>query len=124
MKNYRDLIVWKKSRCLLLPAYKVTEMFPKNDLYGLTKQIRNSCVSILANLTRGFDGEKQDEIIKFLQTSITSISKLDNYFRKAHDLYFLNNSDFQQLTKETAEIMCMLTSFIKTLHTNNVNSAC
>lgn len=113
MKNYRELIVWKKSRCLLSAVYKVTQLFPKGESYGLKSKIQNSCIEILSNITKGFSGKNRNELICFLKYSMGSASKLDNYFKRAHDLRLLNNPEYMHLTKEINEIMCMLVSLIQ-----------
>lgn len=53
MKDFRKLEVWEKSHRLTLEVYKVTAMFPKDELYGLTSQIRRACASIPANIAEG-----------------------------------------------------------------------
>jgi len=58
MKDFHELIIWQRSHPLALSVYKQTSNFPKDELYGLTSQIRRACTSIPANLAEGF-GMKQ-----------------------------------------------------------------
>jgi four helix bundle protein len=119
MKNFRELNVWKKSRYLLTDVFKVTEMFPMNSETKLKSQMQNSCVDILANITKGFSSDKNDDLPQFLEISIGSVNKLEHHFQKAYDLRFLDNSDYRHLIKETNEIMDMLIEFVKSGKNNN-----
>lgn len=116
MKDFREMKVWKKSRFLLFEVFKISEAFPKHEFYGLTNQIRNSCIAIPANIVRGFCRGENNELVHFFQISMNSVNRLENHLRRAHELCLLNNSEYQQLKRETTEIMCMLGSFIQTLN--------
>jgi four helix bundle protein len=108
MKNYRELLVWKKSRYLLTDVFKITEMFPLDKEIQLKKEMQNSCVDILANMTKGFSSENNEELPQYLHISIEAVDKLEHHFKKAYDLRFLNTLDFRYLIKESDEIMMML----------------
>jgi four helix bundle protein len=115
MKDFRKQKVWQKSHQLTLDVYKATRDFPKDELYGLTSQIRRSCASIPANIAEGCGGESETEFSRFLQIAMGSASELEYHLLLAHDLGILNDADFEHLTKETTEVKQMLTSFIKKL---------
>ena len=119
MNDFRELNVWKKSRCLLLLVYKITEIFPNNKFPGLTNQLRNSCVDILANITRAFSVKKYEEITRFLQSSIGSVKKLELQIRKAYDHHFINNLDYGYLNHKTKEISKLLKYSITNLKTES-----
>ena len=66
MKTHKDLEVWKNSIELVTEIYRITETFPKSELYGLVNQIRRSAVSIPSNISEGAARNHQKEFIQFL----------------------------------------------------------
>lgn len=115
MKDFRDLKVWRKAHLLTLAVYKATASFPKEELYGLTSQIRRACVSVAANIAEGCCRSGDVEFARFLQMAMGSASELEYYLLLAGDLGFLNASDCERLSKEVTEIKQMLSSLIKRL---------
>ena len=115
MKGFRELNVWKKAHQLTLKAYKATATFPRNEIYGLTSQIRRSAVSIPANIAEGCGRNGDAELARFLQIAMGSASELEYHFLLARDLNLLNASNYDQLTNEVIDVKRMLTSFIKKL---------
>jgi four helix bundle protein len=115
VRDFRKQKVWEKSHSLTLEIYKVTESFPREELYGLTSQMRRACASIPANIAEGSGKDGDADFARFLQISRGSASELEYHLLLAHDLGFLGNEDCQQLSKETNELKQMLTNFIKKL---------
>ena len=76
MKTFRDLIVWQKSIDLVTNIYKVTTIFPNEELYGLTSQIRRAAVSIPSNIAEGYGRKATNEFVRFLQISMGSLFEL------------------------------------------------
>ena len=115
MKDFKKQKVWQKSHQLTLDIYKVTENFPKEELYGLTNQIRRSCASIPANIAEGCGRNSDADFSRFLLIAMSSATELEYHLLLAHDLEILNDLNFEKLSKETVEVKKMLTSFIKKL---------
>ncbi|MGB8991201.1 MAG: four helix bundle protein [Desulfobaccales bacterium] len=115
MKDFKKQKVWQKGHKLTLDVYKVTENFSKEELYGLTSQIRRSCASIPANISEGCVRETDADFSRFLQIAMGSATELEYHLLLAHDLGILNDLNFGKLSKETVEVKKMLTSFIKKL---------
>ena len=115
MKDFRELKVWEKGHQLALAVYKATEKFPRDELYGLTGQIRRSCVSIPANIAEGCGRNGDAELARFLQISMGSASELEYHLLLSRDLGLVDNTIYEQLTQATTEIKRMLTSLIQTL---------
>jgi four helix bundle protein len=115
MKDFRKQKVWVKSHDLALNIYKVTKTFPKEEIYGLTAQIRRACASIPANIAEGCGRGGEAELARFLQMAMGSASELQYHLMLAHDLGLLRDSDYNQLDQKTGEVKSMLTSFIKKL---------
>jgi len=115
MRNFRELKVWEKAHQLTLAVYKATKTFPKDELYGLTSQIRRSCSSIPANIAEGCGRKGEAEFARFLQIAMGSASELEYHLLLAHDLTFLNIEDYEPLREEAIKVKRMLTSLIQKL---------
>lgn len=115
MKDFRELKVWQKSHQLALKVYQATATFPRDELYGLTSQIRRSCASIPANIAEGCGRGGEAELARFLQVAMGSASELEYHLLLACDLNILNGSESEQLTNEVIEVKRMLSSFIQKL---------
>ncbi len=115
MKDFRSLKTWEKSHQLTLEVYRVTAVFPKDELYGLTSQILRASVSIPANIAEGCGRSGDTELARFFQIAMGSASELDYHLLLARDLNFLNSSDYEQLRRDVVEVKRMLASFIQKL---------
>jgi len=116
MKDFRNLAVWLKAHQLTLVVYKVTQTFPRDELYGLTGQIRRSCASIPANIAEGCGRSGQAELARFLQIAMGSASELEYHILLARDLNLLNSPTYDSLASDVIEVKRMLASFIKKLN--------
>jgi four helix bundle protein len=115
MRDFRTLQVWEKAHQLTLDVYEVTGAFPKDELYGLTSQIRRACTSIPANIAEGCGRGSPVELARFSQIATGSASELEYHLLLAHDLHFLNDLDYERLTAQVVELKRMLTVFIQKL---------
>ena len=115
MRNFRTLKVWEKSHGLTLAVYEATRKFPRDELYGLTSQLRRSSSSIPANIAEGCGRSGNPELARFLHIAMGSASELEYHLLLAKDLSILNDSDYNQLAAEVTGVKRMLTSFIKKL---------
>jgi four helix bundle protein len=115
MKDFKALKVWQKAHQLTLAIYIATNSFPRDELYGLTSQIRRSCASIPANISEGCGRSGDAELGRFLHISMGSASELEYHLLLAHDLKLLNDPDYHRLSSEVIEVKRMLTSFIQKL---------
>ena len=115
MKDFRNLQVWEKAHALALVVYRVTKSFPKEELYGLTSQIRRSSTSIPTNIAEGCGRSGDAELARFMQISMGSASELEYQLLLAHDLNYLDNEIYTELHEKVTEVKRMLAGFIKTL---------
>ena len=113
MKSFRDLKVWQKSHELNLAVYKVTTTFPKDELYGLTSQMRRAGASIPANIAEGCGRGGHAEFGHFLQIAMGSASELEYHILMARDLNLLDGRSYEQLTEKVGEVKRMLASIIR-----------
>ena len=118
MRDFRELKVWEKSHRLALAVYKATANFPKDELYGLTGQIRRSCVSVPANIAEGCGRNGKAELARFLQIALGSATELEYHLLLSRDLKLFNATEYDQLAMDTTEVKRMLTAFIQTLKAN------
>ena len=115
MKDFRKQKVWQKSHKLTLEIYKVTMGFPRNELYGLTSQLRRCCSSIPANIAEGCGRNSDADFSRFLQIAMGSAAELEYHLLLSRDLGMLDDVSYENLSQKTIEIKQMLTSFIKKL---------
>ena len=115
MKDFRKLNVWQKAHLLALRTYRATADFPRDELYGLTTQVRRACVSIPANIAEGCGREGEAEFGRFLQIALGSASELEYHLFLAFELRFLNDKEYELLNSQVSEVKRMLTALIKKL---------
>ncbi len=115
MKDFRQLQVWEKSYQLALAVYKATKEFPKEELYGLTSQIRRSSMSIPTNVAEGCGRNTDPDFARFLQIAMGSASETEYQLLLARDLGFLPNDSYKKLHHDVEEVKRMLTSLIMTI---------
>jgi len=115
MRDFRNLQVWEKAHSLTLSVYKATASLPKDELYGLTSQIRRSSASIPTNIAEGCGRSGDAELARFMSIGMGSASELEYQLLLAHDLNYLDQSTYALLDEKVTEVKRMLTGFIKTL---------
>jgi len=116
VKSYTDLLVWQKSIELVKEVYLITKSFPKEEVYGLTSQIRRATVSISSNIAEGFMRQYKPEIIQFLYISLGSCGELHTQLVIAKELKFITEYQLDNLTtKHLFFISRMLQNLIKSL---------
>jgi len=108
MKDFRKLTVWQKAHELTLAVYKATRGFPKEELYGLTSQVRRSSVSVPSNIAEGCGRSGDAELARFLDISMGSASEVEYQLLLAHDLGFLHNRVYEPLAEAVVEVKRML----------------
>lgn len=117
MRSFRKLKVWDRSHRLTLAVYRATTTFPREELYGLTSQIRRSAPSVPANIAEVCGRGSNADLARFLQIALGSASELEYHLLLARDLSLLEETDYQYLVTEVTEIKRMLAAFIKSLRT-------
>jgi len=115
LKDFKELKVWQRSHQLALKLYKVTRFFPKEEIYGLTSQLRRASTSIPANISEGCGRGSESDLARFFQIAMGSACELEYHLLLSKDVGFLNGNDFDLLNEEIIQIKKMLTAFIKKL---------
>ncbi|MFP4487014.1 MAG: four helix bundle protein [Campylobacterales bacterium] len=108
--SYRNLIVWQKSMELAKQVYLKTKNFPKEELYGLTSQIRRCAVSIPSNIAEGRGRQSNKEFVRFLQISLGSLFELQTQLELALEFDYVSN--IEDTLELSLEIEKMLNSLI------------
>jgi four helix bundle protein len=115
MKDYRSLKIWLSSHALTLIVYRLTKSFPKDELFGLTSQIRRSSSSIPANIAEGCGRDGDAELKRFLNIALGSACELDYHIFLAGELGYLEKTAADNLGHEILQLRRMLGAFIKKL---------
>ena len=115
MQDYRQIKVWQKSYALTLKIYKLTESFPRHELYGLTSQLRRAGVSIPSNIAEGTAKVSDKDFARFLETSLGSAFEVECQLLLAKDLGYVLEAGLGDTMLTIDEIKKMLYAFIKKL---------
>lgn len=91
--GYKQLLVWQNAHELVLLVYKVTKNFPKDELFGLTSQLRRAIVSVAANIVEGQARSSRKEFLQFLYIANGSLVESEYYFDLAKDLHYIDESE-------------------------------
>lgn len=111
MRDFHKLIIWQRSHQLALKVYSISKFFPKDELFGLTSQIRRAVSSIPTNIAEGCGRASNKDFAHFLQIAIGLAAEVEYELLLAHDLDYINNSDYQFLTEETVAVRKMIIKY-------------
>lgn len=114
MKSHSDLKVWQESMNLVEDVYKITQLFPKDELFGLTSQIRRCVVSIPSNIAEGAGRKGEKEWVRFLYIALGSLSELDTQYQIAVRLKYIDTET--EIENRIKFIRVMLTKLIDSLN--------
>lgn len=115
MKTHKELDVWKDSIDLVVNTYKLTKGFPKEELYGLTNQIRRAAISIPANISEGSARNYSAEFIRFLRISQGSLSEFETLLQIALRLNYLDEDNFKSIEGKVFKVNAQLSGLIKSI---------
>lgn len=115
MANFKDLLVWQKSIDFVTEIYRITDAFPKNEVYGLISQIRRASVSIPSNIAEGNSRRSKPDYLQFLKISRGSCAEVETQLIISKNLNFLKEEDYLKLNHEIIEISKMLNGLINSL---------
>ncbi len=115
INSYKDLVVWQRSIEMVVAIYELTEQFPKEEIYGLTSQMRRSAVSVPSNIAEGrFRGTRND-YLHFLRMSYGSGAELETQLEISRRLKKTRILDYAKVDGLLTEVMKMLNAIIKKL---------
>lgn len=113
IKDIKELKVWQKGMEIVKDIYKATSTFPKEELYGLSAQMRRAAVSVPSNIAEGFKRHHGKEFKQFLYIAMGSTSELETQLIIAKELGFIGTNEFESITEKIDHLSKMLSSLIK-----------
>jgi four helix bundle protein len=102
-KGFRRLIVWQKAHQLTLLVYKLTEPFPKSEIYGLTSQLRRASSSVPANIAEGYGYGKRGQTARYVDIAQGSLSEVEYFLILSLDLGYIKQEEYDQAESLRAE---------------------
>ncbi len=117
IKTFRDLQIWQKSMELVTGVYTVSKLFPKEEVYCLTAQIRRCAVSVPSNIAEGYGRNAPNEFVRFLEIATGSLFELQTQIEIAFNLGYIEKNCFDGFYESSKELERMISSFIRSIHT-------
>ena len=115
IKSYRDLLVWQQAMNLAVLCYSLTRSFPKDELFGLTSQLRRSSASIAANIAEGHGRENSGSFVQFLRIAQGSLKETETHLSLAERVNIAKAVEIQPAVEKCEEIGKMLRSLIRAI---------
>lgn len=112
IKSYRELLIWQKSIQVVTNIYKLTRDFPKEELFGLTSQMRRCAISIPSNIAEGFGRNSQGDFKRFLNISLGSTYELKTQLEISQNLEYLSIENYKYLMESCVELEKMMNSLV------------
>lgn len=116
IKSYQQLIVWQKSIELVIEVYKITSLFPREELYGITSQMRRAAVAIPSNIAEGFSRKYTKEYSQFLRIAFSSGAELETQIIITKKLELAKIEDFVKTGQLLDEVLKMLNKMSASLN--------
>ena len=113
IRNFYDLRVWVESHELVIMVYKITKLFPKDEQFGLTNQLRRASVSITSNIAEGFGKRSIKDRVNFYTIALGSLYEVQNQLMISRDIGYLENGAWDNFEDRIILISKMLNSLIK-----------
>lgn len=114
--NYRDLLVWKMAYSLTLDIYRITQSFPRHELFGLTSQLRRAAVSVVSNIAEGNFRRSKKEYQYLLNVARASCAELETQIDLAKDLMYIPASEWEKTKKQIEPISKILYTIYNKLY--------
>ena len=120
IRSFRDLHAWQNAHKVVLEIYKLTKKFPREELFGLSIQMRRAAVSITSNIAEGFSRTSNREKVQFYSISQGSTSELQNQLILAHDLGYIKSDLFNLVLAQTYDVSKIVNGLMRTARTNTI----
>ena len=120
--SFTQLDGWKEGHSIVLLIYQMTKTFPKEELYGLTSQIRRSAISIISNIAEGFSRWSFKEKIQFYYISQGSLTELQNQLLVSRDVGYITESEFDRALELSVKVHKIMSGLIKSSKIKILNS--
>jgi len=120
MRDFKELEIWQIARELNKIIYELTKSFPREEIYGLTSQIRRATVSISSNIAEGCGRRTNKELVYFLHNAMGSLKEVESQIFLALDLGYLSNEKVDEVNEEIDKLGKKLNLFIQYIEALNV----
>ncbi len=114
-RNYRNIVAWQRAHAVALDVYELSRGFPREEIYGLTSQIRRAAFSVAANIAEGCGRESDKDFLRFLHISLGSLKEVEYALLLAHDLQYMETLRYEPLTIKLNQTFAALQGLIKSL---------
>jgi four helix bundle protein len=115
MHQFKELIIWQKSRIFCSQIYLLTSKFPVEKKFGITNQLRRASVSIASNIAEGSSRNSDKDFSRFLEIAIGSAYEIETQLLISSDLGFISKIELEEITLKIEEIIKMISKFRSTL---------
>ncbi|MFH0814516.1 MAG: four helix bundle protein [Candidatus Falkowbacteria bacterium] len=119
IKNFYELEAWQKARDLTLQIYNITKTFPKEELFGITNQLRRASASIMANIAEGFARFHFKDKIKFYYMARASAAEVQSFLFLSEALRYIDQPTLQKLSAQCEESARLINGLINSINNNN-----
>jgi four helix bundle protein len=113
IKQFTDLDAWREGHKLVLLIYKITQKYPKEEIFSLTSQTRRAVVSITCNIAEGFSRRSYKDKIHFYVIAAGSLTELQNQLIIARDIHYLPAETFPELVEQTVKVQKVVNGLIR-----------
>jgi four helix bundle protein len=113
--SFRDLLVWQKAKSLAVQIYSATEHFPRNEIYGLTSQMRRAAISVISNIAEGQGRLTTNEFLHFLGLARGSLHELEAQIEIAHDLAYTEPPAHKRIESDLYQVLGLLNRLIEAI---------
>lgn len=104
IKSFTDLEAWQEAHKLVLMIYKITEEFPKKEIFCLVSQMRRAAISVSSNIAEGFSRNTTGEKCQFYAMAMGSLMELQNQLLVARDVKYINKDKFVEIANQTVSV--------------------
>ncbi len=113
IKTFREILAWQKAHELVLIVYKITEGFPKDELFALTSQMRRCAVSIASNIAEGFKRKTKSDSVHFYNMSEGSLEELKYQLLLSRDISYISSETYENVNNLAGEVGKLINGWIK-----------
>lgn len=113
IRSFTDLDAWQEAHRLVLMIYRAVQLFPKDEQYGLSIQLRRAAVSITSNIAEGFSRRSAKEKKQFYYTSLSSLTEIQNQILIARDVTYLKSEIFSEIEQQSIRVSKLVNGIIK-----------
>jgi len=112
-KSFEQLTVWQKAHQFVLSIYKITKLYPREEIFSLVNQMRRAAISITANIAEGYIRTGLKEKLRFYNISLGSLEETRNFIILSRDLGYISIEDKELLDEAAPEVSRMLNAYCK-----------